>query len=136
MPIQAAIAELRSSRRWVTIMSVLAIILISLWVLLFTAIWFRIDTISMYTAWKHWYFLGFTAQITLFAYAAIIPFINLNRYAESLRALGEDDREGLARVIELNVRFWRQCSYLMWGMAWLLVYLLGGGIIDALIGGK
>lgn len=136
MPIQAAIAELRSSRRWVTIMSVLAIILISLWVLLFTAIWFSPNAMPRYTGAMRWYLLGFVAQLTLYAYAAIFPFLNLDRYARSLRALGEDDREGLARVIELNVRFWRQCSYLMWGMAWLLTYLVGGGVVMTFIAGN
>lgn len=136
MPIQAAIAELRSSRRWVTTMAILAIILVSLWVLLFTAGWFRIDSIRIGDRWSQWFFLGFMAQVTLLAYAAIIPFLNLDRYARSLRALGEDDREGLARAIELNLRFWRQCSYLMWGMAWLLVYLFAGSIVVTFIAGN
>lgn len=136
MSTQAAIAELRSSRRWVTTMAILAIILLSLWVIAFTATWFRPDALQMYDGWMQWFFLGFLAQVTLYAYAAVIPFLNLCRYARSLFALREGDPAGLERAIDLNIRFWRQCSYLMWGMAWLLTYLVGGSIIGTLLGGK
>ena len=136
MSTQAAITELRSSRRWVTTMAILAIILLSLWVIVFTAIWFRPDTLRMYQGWMQAFFLGFMTQLTLYAYAAVIPFLNLCRYARSLFALGDGDREGLALAIDLNIRFWRQCSYLMWGMVWLLTYMVGGSIIGTLLGGK
>lgn len=136
MPIQAATAELRSSRRWVMTMAILALILLGLWCLFTTAAWISPNAMPRYTGAMRWYFLGFVAQLTLYAYAAIVPFANLLRYARSLLSLREGDREGLARAIGLNVLFWRQCSYLMWGMVWLLVYLLGGGIVLTFIAGK
>lgn len=117
-------------------MAILAIILLSLWIIIFTATWFRVDTLRMYEGWMQAYFLGFLAQLTLFAYAAVIPFLNLNRYSRCLLALREDDPTGLEQAIELNVRFWKQCSYLMWGAAWLLTYLIGGSIIGTIFGGK
>jgi len=117
-------------------MAILAIILLSLWIILFTGIWFSPSSLRLQDGWRQWYLVGFLAQLTLFAYAAAIPFLNLNRYSRSLLALREDDPAGLEQAIELNVRFWKQCSYLMWGAAWLLTYLIGGSIIGTIFGGK
>jgi hypothetical protein len=64
------------------------------------------------------------------------PKTELSHYALALFALKDADDASLARAIDLNVRFWRQCSWLMWGAVWLLTYLILGGLLVGAISGK
>lgn len=131
MPHAELISELRASRRWVTFMAWLAILLIGLWCL-FTAYFWLATALMKGTiagrfdrAWMGWYYKGFFIQLTLLAYAGIVPFIHLLRYAHSLGDLKEDSLVGLEHSLQLHRTFWTQTSYLAWGMVWLLTYLLG-----------
>ena len=133
MSIAAVSAELHASRRWVMFMAILALVLLGLWCLVATTAWFLPDVMPDHRGWQRYFFLGFYGQLTLYVYAAIIPFVGLLRYARALGALKEGDRAGLIRAIELHGTFWRQCSLLMWGMVWLFVYAVAGGVAAAFL---
>lgn len=132
----AATAELRASRPWVLTMSILALCFLALWCLFTLAVWFVPNNFPKNPIGLRYLFLGFFAQLTLFVGLAIFPFILLFRYALALFALKDADDASLARAIDLNVRFWRQCSWLMWGAVWLLTYLILGGLLVGAISGK
>jgi hypothetical protein len=132
----AATAELRASRPWVLTMSILALCFLALWCLFTLAVWFVPNNFPKDPIGLRYLFLGFFAQLTLFVGLAIFPFVLLFRYALALFALKDADDASLARAIDLNVRFWRQCSWLMWGAVWLLAYLILGGLLVGAISGK
>ena len=132
----AATAELRASRPWVLTMSILALCFLALWCLFTLAVWFVPNNFPKNPIGLRYLFLGFFAQLTLFVGLAIFPFVLLFRYALALFALKDADDASLARAIDLNVRFWRQCSWLMWGAVWLLAYLIFGGLLVGAISGK
>jgi hypothetical protein len=132
----AATAELRASRPWVLTMSILALCFLALWCLFTLAVWFVPNNFPKNPIGLRYLFLGFFAQLTLFVGLAIFPFVLLFRYALALFALKDADDASLARAIDLNVRFWRQCSWLMWGAVWLLAYLILGGLLVGAISGK
>ncbi len=132
----AATAELRASRPWVLTMSILALCFLALWCLFTLAVWFVPNNFPKNPIGLRYLFLGFFAQLTLFVGLAIFPFVLLFRYALALFALKDADDASLTRAIDLNVRFWRQCSWLMWGAVWLLAYLILGGLLVGAISGK
>jgi hypothetical protein len=132
----AATAELRASRPWVLTMSILALCLLALWCLFTLAVWFVPNNFPKNPIGLRYLFIGFFAQLTLFVGLAIFPFVLLFRYALALFALKDADDASLARAIDLNVRLWRQCSWLMWGAVWLLAYLILGGLLVGAISGK
>ena len=132
----AATAELRASRPWVLTMSILALCFLALWCLFTLAVWFVPNNFPKNPIGLRYLFLGFFAQLTLFVGLAIFPFVLLFRYALALFALKDADDASLTRAIDLNVRFWRQCSWLMWGAVWLLAYLIFGGLLVGAISGK
>ncbi len=132
----AATAELRASRPWVLTMSILALCFLALWCLFTLAVWFVPNNFPKNPIGLRYLFLGFFAQLTLFVGLAIFPFVLLFRYALALFALKDADDASLARAIDLNVRFWRQCSWLMWGAVWLLAYLILGGLLVGAVSGK
>ncbi|HAZ66142.1 MAG TPA: hypothetical protein DCY41_05215, partial [Opitutae bacterium] len=76
---------------------------------------------------------GFFVQLTLLAYAGIVPFIHLLRYAHSLGDLKDGSQVVLERSLKLHRTFWTQSSYLAWGMAWLLTYTLGVATLGVLL---
>ncbi len=132
----AATAELRASRPWVLTMSILALCFLALWCLFTLAVWFVPNNFPKNPIGLRYLFLGFFAQLTLFVGLAIFPFVLLFRYALALFALKDADDASLTRAIDLNVRFWRQCSWLMWGAVWLLAYLILGGLLVGAVSGK
>lgn len=129
MSLAAASAELHASRRWMLTMAILALFLLGLWSLVVGISWFTPGVFPAFTGWERGFFLGFYAQLTLFVFAALLPFLTLLRYAASLFALRDGDRAMLERALELNARFWRQCAWLMWGMVWLFAYALIGAVV-------
>lgn len=129
-------SELRASRPWVLTMAILALCFVALWCLLTLAVWFVPNNFPKDPIGLRYLFIGFFAQLTLFVGLAIFPFVLLFRYALALFALKDADDASLARAIDLNVRFWRQCSWLMWGAVWLLTYLILGGLLVGAISGK
>lgn len=112
-------------------MAILALLLIGLWCLLTTYFWVAVALMKGSISskfdreWMAAYYTGFLIQLTFLAWAAILPFVSLMRYASSLGDLKDDSQVGLERALQLNRTFWKQSSYLAWGVAWLLVYLLG-----------
>ena len=136
MSITAASAELHASRRWVLTMAILALVLLGFWCVVTTAAWVIPGVFPQQAGWEWYFFRGFFAQLTFLAYAAILPFLSLLRYARALAALGTADREVFARAVGLHGLFWRQCSWLMWGMVWLLAYALVGGVVGRLCFGR
>jgi hypothetical protein len=132
----AVTAELRASRPWVLTMSILALCFLALWCLFTLVVWFVPNNFPKNPIGLRYLFLGFFAQLTLFVGLAIFPFVLLFRYALALFALKDADDASLARALDLNVRFWRQCSWLMWGAVWLLAYLILGGLLVGAISGK
>ncbi len=132
----AVTSELRASRPWVLTMSILALCFLALWCLFTLVVWFVPNNFPKNPIGLRYLFLGFFAQLTLFVGLAIFPFVLLFRYALALFALKDADDASLARAIDLNVRFWRQCSCLMWGSAWLLAYLILGGLLVGAFSGK
>jgi len=136
MSTAAVTAELRASRPWVLTMSILALCFLALWCLFALAVWFVPNNFPKNPIGLRYLFLGFFAQLTLFVGLAIFPFVLLFRYALALFALKDADDASLARAIDLNVRFWRQCSWLMWGAVWLLAYLILGGLLVGAFSGK
>lgn len=137
MSTAAVTAELRASRPWVLTMSILALCFLAVWFIYIFFMWYFLapclpeDPITL-----QYLFVGFFAQLTLFVGLAIFPFVLLFRYALALFALKDADDASLARAIDLNVRFWRQCSWLMWGAVWLLAYLILGGLLVGAFSGK
>ncbi len=129
-------SELRASRPWVLTMAILALCFVALWCLLTLAVWFVPNNFPKDPIGLRYLFIGFFAQLTLFVGLAIFPFVLLFRYALALFALKDADDASLARAIDLNVRFWRQCSWLMWGAVWLLAYLILGGLLVGAFSGK
>ena len=129
-------SELRASRPWVLTMAILTLCFVALWCLVTLAVWFVPNNFPKDPIGLRYLFLGFFAQLTLFVGLAIFPFVLLFRYALALFALKDADDASLARAIDLNVRFWRQCSWLMWGAVWLLAYLILGGLLVGAFSGK
>ncbi len=120
-------------------MAILALLLVGLWCLYTTFFWAATllmkDNISARfdREWMVWYYLGFFIQLTVLSYAAIVPFINLMRYANSLGHLKDGSEAGLERTMQLNRTFWTQSSYLAWGATWLLTYLIGVATLGTLL---
>ena len=138
MSLAAATSELHASRRWVLTMALLALFFVALWCLLCSAIWIDPRALAKVEdpSWLRPFMFGFFVQLTVFSFAAIAPFVLLLRYALALFALKDGDRPGLERVVDLNVHFWRQCAYLMWGVVWLFAFVVIGGILLSLLGPK
>lgn len=135
------ISELRASRGWCLTWAIVALVLCALWFLIAAAGWIEFSLGLLHlpeapTRWMEILRAGMMIQLSLVAFASPIPFINLLRHANSLGQLREGDEAGLLRALELNRTFWRQTCWLAWGVAWLLVYLFGGGMLGMLIWGK
>lgn len=139
MPHAELTSELRASRPWVLTMAWLGLFFIALWCLWTTSIWlaetlFKGGIFPKFDRnWMEWYYKGFFIQLTLYAFAAIIPFVNLLRYAMSLGALQDGLTTTLERSLQLNRTFWTHACYLAWGMAWLVVYMISIATLGVLL---
>ncbi len=129
-------SELRASRPWVLTMAILTLCFVALWCLVTLAVWFVPNNFPKDPIGLRYLFIGFFAQLTVFAWLAFIPLRLLMHFAFALFTLKDDDGASVARAIDLNVRLWRQCSWLMWGAVWLLAYLILGGLLVGAISGK
>lgn len=123
-------AELRAMRPWVLTMSLVALVLLSLWSVLLIAGWQSgaFLSTSPYSA-PDLYLLLLAIQLTAVVLLAPLPFVTLFRFAGSLATLDESRPATLRDSLELNRAFWRQAEWLMWAVSWLMAFGIIGLVL-------
>lgn len=134
-------SELRASRGWCLTWAIVALVFCALWCLMVVAGWVMVlsgktlQPAHHGPGWMETLQTTWALQLSLVILASPIPFISLLRYADSLGEMRDGDEAVLLRALELNRTFWRQASWLAWGVAWLVIYFFGGGTLGLLIWG-
>jgi hypothetical protein len=130
-------AELRATRPWVLLMGFLALLLLACW-----AVFAAMGTLALlnpevtaeWTPYLRGLLLGLVVQIGLVALWGLVPFLHLVRFGLLLDELDGANPALLHRALELNRRFWAQAEVMAWGVAWVTVYYVVGGILGVLNG--
>jgi len=130
-------AELRGMRPWVLLMGIVALVLLSCWLVfgaLGTLALLDPKVTGQWTPYMSGLLLGLAIQLALIALGALIPFVNLVRHALMISQLDESNPSTLHRTLELNRTFWRQAEWLAWAVTWLITYYLVGAILGVTTG--
>lgn len=123
-------AELRAMRPWVLTMSLVALVLLSLWSVLLILGWISGAFLSAPPrSTSDLHLLLLASQLTAVVLLAPLPFVTLFRFASSLAALNASRPATLRDSLQLNRAFWRQAEWLMWAVAWLMAFAILGQVM-------
>ena len=130
-------AELRGMRPWLLLMGIVALVLLSCWLVfgtLGTLAMLNPEVTGDWTSYMSGLLLGLAVQLALIALGALIPFVNLVRMALLIGRLDESNPSTLRGALELSRTFWRQAEWLAWAATWLIAYYLVGAIVGVATG--